>query len=125
MTNKSGLTFFLSIKYLSVCMVYTIGRKKRNVCNMSLITQFEWPMFYLKYLCIVLCILGRTKIKYYYYYYKENIPASHVRVNIIYNYTRRHIYLYRMFFADFSVHSQLIFMKFCKDCFRVTRRRRP
>ena len=32
-------------------------------------------------------------------------------------YTRRQINLYRMFFADFSVNSQLIFMKFCKDIF--------
>ena len=36
-------------------------------------------------------------------------------------YTRRQINLYRMFFADFSVNSQPIFMKFCKDYFRVTR----
>ena len=42
---------------------------------MSLISQFEWPMFYLKYECIVLCILGETKIKYYYYYYKPRTPA--------------------------------------------------
>ena len=38
------------------------------------------------------------------------------------NYTRRQINLYRMFFADFSVNSQPILMKFCKDYFRVTRR---
>ena len=37
-------------------------------------------------------------------------------------YTRRQINLYRMFFADFSVNSQPIFMKFCKEYFRVTRR---
>ena len=37
-------------------------------------------------------------------------------------YTRRQINLYRMFFADFSVNSQLILMKFCKDYFRVMRR---
>ena len=38
------------------------------------------------------------------------------------DYTRRQINLYRMFFADFSVNSQPIFMKFCKDYFRVLRR---
>ena len=38
------------------------------------------------------------------------------------NYTRRQINLYRMFFADFSVNSQPILMKFCKDYFRVMRR---
>ena len=32
-------------------------------------------------------------------------------------YTRRQINLYRMFFADFSVNSQLILMKFCKEIF--------
>ena len=32
-------------------------------------------------------------------------------------YTRRQINLYRMFFADFSVNSQPILMKFCKDYF--------
>ena len=37
-------------------------------------------------------------------------------------YTRRQINLYRMFFADFSVNSQPIFMKFCMDYLRVTRR---
>ena len=37
-------------------------------------------------------------------------------------YTRRQINFYRMFLADFSVYSQPILMKFCKDCFRVTRR---
>ena len=37
-------------------------------------------------------------------------------------YTRRQINLYRMFFADFSINSQLILMKFCRDYFRVTRR---
>ena len=37
-------------------------------------------------------------------------------------YTRRQINLYRMLFADFSVNSQPILMKFCKDYFRVTRR---
>ena len=37
-------------------------------------------------------------------------------------YTRRQINLYRMFFADFSVNSQPILMKFCKDYFLVTRR---
>ena len=37
-------------------------------------------------------------------------------------YTRRQIDLYRMFLADFSVNSQPILMKFCKDYFRVTRR---
>ena len=36
-------------------------------------------------------------------------------------YTRRQINLYRMFFADFSVNSQPILMKFCKDYFRVWR----
>ena len=34
------------------------------------------------------------------------------------NYTRRQINLYRMFFADFSLNSQPILMKFCKDYFR-------
>ena len=34
-------------------------------------------------------------------------------------YTRRQINLYRMFFADFSVNSQPILMKFCKDYLRV------
>ena len=38
------------------------------------------------------------------------------------DYTRRQINLYRMFFADFSVNSQPILMKFCKDYFLVTRR---
>ena len=35
----------------------------------------------------------------------------------VYDYTRRQINLYRMFFADFSVNSQPILMKFCKDYF--------
>ena len=35
------------------------------------------------------------------------------------NYTRSQIILYRMFFADFSVNSQPIFMKFCMDYLRV------
>ena len=38
------------------------------------------------------------------------------------HYTRRQINLYRMFFADFSVNSQPILMKFCKEYFLVTRR---
>ena len=38
------------------------------------------------------------------------------------HYTRRQINLYRMFFADFSVNSQRIFMNFCMDYLRVTRR---
>ena len=38
------------------------------------------------------------------------------------SYTRRQNNLYRMFFADFSVNSQPIFMKFCKDYFLDTRR---
>ena len=49
---------------------------------------------------------------------------SHVsdpNITIDINYTRRQINLYRMFFADFSVNSQPILMKFCKDYFRVTR----
>ena len=33
--------------------------------------------------------------------------------------SRRHINLYRMVFPDFSVNSQLIFMKFCRDYFRI------
>ena len=37
-------------------------------------------------------------------------------------YTSRQINLYRIFFTDFSVNSQLILMKFCKDYFRVRRR---
>ena len=37
-------------------------------------------------------------------------------------YTRRQINLYRMFFDDFSVNSQPIFMKFCMNYLRVTRR---
>ena len=37
-------------------------------------------------------------------------------------YTRRQINLYRMVFADFSVNSQPILMKFCMDYLRVTRR---
>ena len=37
-------------------------------------------------------------------------------------YTRRQINLYRMFFADFSVNSQPISMKFWKEYFLVTRR---
>ena len=37
-------------------------------------------------------------------------------------FTRRQINLYRMFFANFSVNSLPIFMKFCKVFFRVTRR---
>ena len=36
------------------------------------------------------------------------------------DYTRRRINLYRMFYADFSVNSQPIFMKFCMDHLRVT-----
>ena len=40
------------------------------------------------------------------------------------HYTRRQINLYRMFFADFTVNSQPILMKLCKDYFRVTRRLR-
>ena len=35
----------------------------------------------------------------------------------IHNYTRRQINLYRLFCANFSVNSQPIFMKFCKDYF--------
>ena len=31
------------------------------------------------------------------------------------DYTSRQINLYRMFFTDFSVNSQPIFIKFCKD----------
>ena len=38
-------------------------------------------------------------------------------------YTRSQINLYRMFFVDFSVNSQPISMEFCKDYFRVQRRR--
>ena len=38
------------------------------------------------------------------------------------DYTRRQTNLYCMLFADISVNSQPIFMKFCKDYFRVTRR---
>ena len=38
------------------------------------------------------------------------------------NYTCRQINLYRMFFADFSVNYQPIFMKFCMAYLRVTRR---
>ena len=34
-----------------------------------------------------------------------------------FHYTRRQINLYHMFFADSSVNSQPIFMKFCKDYF--------
>ena len=44
------------------------------------------------------------------------------QINGSFVYTRRQINLYRMFFADFSVNSQPILMKFCKDYFRVTRR---
>ena len=33
------------------------------------------------------------------------------------DYTRRQINLYRMFFADFSVNSQPIFMQFCEEYF--------
>ena len=33
------------------------------------------------------------------------------------DYTRRQINLYRMFFADFSVNSHPIWMKFCKEYF--------
>ena len=36
-------------------------------------------------------------------------------------YSLRHINLYRMFFAYFSVNSKPILMKFCKDYFWVTR----
>ena len=32
------------------------------------------------------------------------------------DYTWRQIDLYRIFFADFSVNSQPIFMNFCEDC---------
>ena len=35
-------------------------------------------------------------------------------------YTRRQINLYRMFFSNFSVYSQQIFMTFCMDYLRVT-----
>ena len=54
-------------------------------------------------------------------------PASVMRqesrsLSGVKNYTRRQINLYRMFFADFSVNSQPILMKFCKDCFQVMRR---
>ena len=38
-----------------------------------------------------------------------------VKQSIIDIYTRRQINLYRMFLADFSVNSQPILMKFCKD----------
>ena len=40
---------------------------------------------------------------------------SHITI-----YTHRQINLYCMIFVDFSVNSQPILMKFCKDCFRVT-----
>ena len=36
----------------------------------------------------------------------------------LHSYTRRQINLYRMFFADFSVNSQPISIKFCKDDYR-------
>ena len=38
------------------------------------------------------------------------------------SYTSRQVYLYRMFFAVFSVNSQSILMKFCKDYLGVTLR---
>ena len=41
---------------------------------------------------------------------------------LVFTYTRRQINLYRMLFADFSVDSQPIFMKFCMDYLRITRR---
>ena len=37
------------------------------------------------------------------------------------SYTHRQITLYRMFFDDFPVNSQPIFMKLCMDYLRVTR----
>ena len=43
-------------------------------------------------------------------------------VFVVSTYTRRQINLYRMFFADFLVNSQTIFMKFCMVYLRVTRR---
>ena len=48
--------------------------------------------------------------------------ALQVVVSRIISYTRCRINLHRMFFADFSVNSEPILMKFCKDYFRVTRR---
>ena len=38
------------------------------------------------------------------------------------NYTRHQINLFRIFITDFSVNSQPIFMKFCMNYLRVTRR---
>ena len=50
-------------------------------------------------------------------------PREHIVPRILtVDYTRRQINLYRMFFDDFSVNSQPIFMKFCMDYLRVTRR---
>ena len=43
--------------------------------------------------------------------------VSGVPVVMCYFHTRRQINLYRMFFVDFSVNSQPILMKFCKDFF--------
>ena len=46
----------------------------------------------------------------------------HSCLNLGHSYTRRRINLYRRFFVDFSVKFQPIFMKFCMDYLRVTRR---
>ena len=49
-------------------------------------------------------------------------PINVCIICMYYYYNRRQINFYRMFFADFSVNSQPIMMKFCRDYFRVTRR---
>ena len=43
MTNKSGLTFFLSIKYLSVCL--SVGLMLANVADVGLTLKQHWAYF--------------------------------------------------------------------------------
>ena len=53
---------------------------------------------------------------------KKSYSQDLVKQTVDYRYTHRQMNLYRMFFADFSVNSHPIFMKFCMDYLRVTRR---
>ena len=53
-------------------------------------------------------------------FHEKNIVSIVQKLNYVY--TRRQINLYRMFFADFSVNSQPIFIKFCMDYVQITRR---
>ena len=79
----------------------------------------SWPMLSAKYHVMDYTLLrGVILLSLHLSQQIPLIPRPHG----VYIYTHRLINLYRMFFADFSVNSQRILMKFCKDYFRVTRR---